>query len=115
MSDKPKLARAPSGKRPQYFTDPATDRLLSVVMTLAAELSVVRERLDALERVLGESGTIARGAVDTFEPDDAAVAERNEARAAYISRIMRAVEMEIAEINAGSNARSFDDVYKTLL
>ena len=40
------------GARPKYFEDPATDRLLSIVMALAGEVAVVKERLDSVERLL---------------------------------------------------------------
>ena len=38
--------RTAKGKKPGYFADPATDKLLQMVITLAGELSVVRDRLD---------------------------------------------------------------------
>ena len=37
------------GKRPSYFEDPATDRILSMLMALVGEVAVLRERLDALD------------------------------------------------------------------
>ena len=40
-----KLPRTAKGKKPVYF-DPVTDKLLSMIMTLMGELSVVRDRLD---------------------------------------------------------------------
>ena len=33
------------GARPKYFDDPAIDRLLSIVMALAGEVAVVKDRL----------------------------------------------------------------------
>ena len=36
------------GKRPEYFDDFAIDRLMSIVMALVAEVSVVRQRLDTI-------------------------------------------------------------------
>ena len=51
-----------------FFEDPAIDRLLAMVMTLAAELHVTRDRLATLEMLL-ESGTpVTPQALDTFAP-----------------------------------------------
>ncbi|MEO0996984.1 MAG: hypothetical protein AAFX58_05665 [Pseudomonadota bacterium] len=108
------LPRTARGERPQYFQDPATDRLLAIVMTLAGELSVTRARLDALERVLATGGTIDREAVANYAPDAAAAAARDADREAYVRRIMRAVEMELAELQDGKTT-DFDTVYESLL
>jgi hypothetical protein len=48
------------GKRPAYFQDPAIDRMLSITMALVGEVSVMRERLDTIERLLDDKGTISR-------------------------------------------------------
>jgi hypothetical protein len=87
-------ARA-KGRRPQYFDDPAVDRLLSLAMALAGEVSVLRERLDTVERLLERAGTIDRDAIETYAPDPAAARERGEASRAYIARIMRGFQQDV--------------------
>ena len=39
------------GKRPSYFEDPAIDRTLSIVMAIAGEVAVLRERMDTIEQI----------------------------------------------------------------
>ena len=78
-------ARA-KGRRPEYFEDPATDRLLSMVLALAAEVSALRERLDTVERLLERNGAIDRSAIETYVPDRAAGEERGLATKAFIAR-----------------------------
>ena len=56
MSDT-KLHRVAKGKRPLYFHDPATDKLMAIVVSLVGELAVTRDRLDALERLLESYGS----------------------------------------------------------
>lgn len=90
-------ARA-KGRRPAFFDDPATDRLLSLAMALAAELSVVRERLDTVERLLAARGGIDRAEIDGFAPDAAAAAERGEATRAYVARVMRGFAQDVEAI-----------------
>jgi hypothetical protein len=108
-SAKPRLARIAKGKRPQYFSDPATDKLLSMTMTLMEELSVTRERLDSLERLLSSKTVIARSELESWTPDAEAGQERAAARAAYVERMMRAMHAELDEITRrGSPSTDID-------
>ncbi len=86
------------GKRPAYFDDPATDRLLSITMALAAELSVTRERLDTLERLLDAKGVVARDEIESYRPDREAGYERGVATREYIARILRGVQQDMEAI-----------------
>lgn len=81
--------RRAKGKRPEYFDDPAVDRLYSMVLAMAAEISALRERQDTVERLLDANGTLRREDIETYEPDRAAGEERALATRAYVSRIMR--------------------------
>ena len=83
------------GKRPAYFEDPAIDRTLSIVMAIAGELSVLRERLDTVERLLDAKGTISRADIETYVPDRAAGAERGMLTKEYIARILRGVQQDM--------------------
>lgn len=47
-----------------FFDDPAVDRLLGVVMALATEVYVLRDRQRALERLLDDKGAISRADLD---------------------------------------------------
>jgi len=88
-------ARRAKGKRPQYFDDPALDRLYSVVLALAAEVSVLRERLDTHERILEAQGILRREDIENYRPDREAGRERALATRAYVARIMRGFQQEM--------------------
>ena len=92
--------RRAKGKRPEFFEDPALDRLYSVVFAMAAEVSALRERQDTVERLLDEKGTISRADIDAYEPDRAAADERGLATRAYVSRIMRGFQQEVEAMEA---------------
>ncbi|QGN54426.1 hypothetical protein [Novosphingobium sp. Gsoil 351] len=83
------------GRRPEYFDDPAVDRLVSMVLALVGEVSVLRERLDTVERLLDAKGTIAREDIERYAPDRAAGEERGLATKAYIARVMRGLQQEL--------------------
>lgn len=86
------------GKRPQYFDDPAIDRVLSIVMAVAGELAVTRERLDTIERLLDAKGTISRADIEAFRPDRDTGYERGVATREYIARILRGVQQDMEAI-----------------
>lgn len=83
------------GKRPAYFDAPEQDRTLSIVLALAAEVSVLRERLDTVERLLDARGNLSRADIEAYMPDTVAAQERGIATKAYIARIMRGVTQEM--------------------
>lgn len=88
------------GKRPEYFDEPALDRLYSVVFAMAAEVSALRERQDTVERLLDAKGTISREDIEAYVPDRQAGEERGLATRAYISRIMRGFQQEVEAMEA---------------
>ena len=83
------------GRRPDYFDDPAIDRLLSMVLSLVGEVSAVRDRLDTVERLLDAKGTISREDIERYAPDRDSGEERGLATKAYIARIMRGFQQEL--------------------
>ena len=56
---------------PTYFADPAIDRVMGVVLAMATELYVTRDRLRALEQLLASSGHLDRAQLDAAPADDA--------------------------------------------
>jgi hypothetical protein len=83
------------GKRPHYFEDPAIDRTLSILMALVGEVSVLRERLDTVERLLDAKGSISRADIETYEPDRTAGHERGMLTREFIARVMRGVQQDM--------------------
>ena len=92
-------ARA-KGERPEFFDDPALDRLYSVVLALVAEVSVLRERQDTVERMLEAQGVLRREDIEGYEPDRGAGEERGEATRAYVARVMRGFQQAMEAIEA---------------
>lgn len=105
-----RLPRVAKGRKPQYFADPAVDKLLSITLTLAGELAVTRDRLDAVERLLGQRRILTPEDVDSFEPSVAVAKQRDARRAAYLDRILRVVQTELEEMTGADMPKSNDDV-----
>jgi len=87
--------RRAKGKRPSFLDDPAVERVLSIAMAVAAELSVARERMDTLERLLVSKGIFKPDEVESYMPDAEAQAQRNQWGREYISRVLRMLEQDV--------------------
>ena len=110
-----KIPRIAKGRKPQYFTDPATDKLLWMVLSLAGELSVTRERLDALERLLESQTLLDRQTLDEFHPDDdQSRVEREQLRQNLVDRLLSVVRAELQETADDSLPRSREEIIKAL-
>lgn len=82
------------GKRPFFFEDKDVERLSTIVMALAQEVSVMRERLDTVERLLDRNGVVQRGDIERFEPTKSEADERGAWTQEYITRILRILQQE---------------------
>lgn len=116
MTDDPhtQIPRSAKGKRPQYFHDPASDKLHFMIMALVEELSVTRDRLDAVERILDRKGVTSPAEIDGFEATDTDQQERSARRKAYVEKIMKCFSDEAAQVSRADPALDFDDVVKTI-
>ena len=56
-------------KEQTFFEDEAVDSAVGMIMTLAAELYITRDRCTKLERILADKGIIDPAEIETYEPD----------------------------------------------
>ena len=95
MAENPKLKRKAKGERPYFFDDPAIDKLLAMLMGLAGEVSVLRDRLDTIERLAEQNKLFTRAEIENYQPDEDALKERAERRAVFLSEVTRIIEAEL--------------------
>jgi hypothetical protein len=95
----------PRGARPVYLGDADGERLLSMTLALAAELSVLAEELDTLREVVVRARLLDRDALEQFLPDEATATRRAERRRALIRRMLRIV-LEDLDGPAGATRRA---------
>lgn len=105
-----RISRTAKGERPQNFSDPAIDKVLGIALSLASELSVVRDRLDALERLIEKQGLLPRSAVDGFEPTAEEKAERARWRTEYLDRVLQVAHRDLDELQTGRTARPLEEI-----
>ena len=86
----PGTSRAAIRGRPEqtFFEDPALDRAFGVVMALATEVYVLRDRMAALEDRLVDKGILDAGTLDA-EPSEEERARRGADRDAFVAHLMQ--------------------------
>lgn len=103
----------PKGKRPFFLEHRDSERLLTVVMALAQEVSVMRERMDTIERLLEKKKTISRNDIESFAPTKAQAAERGAWTQEFLVRILRSQQQE-RESLAAADDQSSEDIAEEL-
>lgn len=105
-------ARVPKGERPTFFPDPAVDQLWWVMLAMLGEMSVLRDRLDAHERLAARHGLYTPADVDAFEPTAEEAKLRADEREAMLERALRSITIEVEaarRAGAGGQARVQED------
>ena len=79
----------PDGDEPEqtYFADPAVDRLMGVVMNLATEVFVLRERCAAQEAQLAGQGVLNTEQLSA-EPTAEQIAQRTTEQQAFVRHLL---------------------------
>ncbi|MEM6682995.1 MAG: hypothetical protein AAF607_12230 [Pseudomonadota bacterium] len=98
MTDKIELQKKARGQRPEYFNDPAIDKVLSITMALAGEMAVMRDRLDTIERLMEAGTPVTRSAINTYQPDADVRSQRDAWRETFLDVVLRRIHQEREEL-----------------
>jgi hypothetical protein len=88
MSDdltKPNTRKLP---RPEQIEHLSNDKLVAVILRLAMEISVVRDRLATCESLLQAHGIFDADAVETYQTTPEETAQRTAARMSLIEKVI---------------------------
>jgi hypothetical protein len=86
------MKKKAKGKRPVYLQNPEQDQLLAIALALAGEVSVLRERLDTMERIAETKGLLTTAEIEAYQPSQQVEQEREQWRAEYIARVLRVLQ-----------------------
>jgi len=78
----------PPAPEQTFFDHPAHDRMLAMLMALAAEVWVLNDRLRVMESLLAEQGTLARERLDRYVPDPETERALAAEREAFVKSLM---------------------------
>ena len=107
-ADRPQPIKHAKGKRPEFYGADGTDQLMSMVMVLASEINVLRDRVDAGERVAKQHGIDLAAGIDTLVLDEAALQEREAWRQGFFERLFYLARKEANEEAAKETKESYE-------
>jgi hypothetical protein len=103
------------GKRPYFLEDKAVERVLNITMAVATEVAVLHERLDTIERLLGNKNILQTADIEEFIPNSEQAEERQRWHASYIARVLRIVQQELEALQQDpENNRSMEEIAEEL-
>jgi hypothetical protein len=106
-----RLPRGAKGETPQYFEDGDVGRVLSMVVALAGEMAVMRDRLDTVERLLDSGQPVTREAIERYAPTEPVRTERDAWRQEFLSIVFRVLHEESDRL-ARAPAPKYEDAVR---
>lgn len=108
-----RLKRKARGERPYFFDDPSVDKVVAMVMGLAGEVAVLRDRQDTLERVLEAKGLVKRREIEDYKPNAQVAGARADWREGFLGEILRIIEIELEAARTG-DTEPYDKAIKAV-
>ncbi|MGD9603513.1 MAG: hypothetical protein AB7O21_14265 [Gammaproteobacteria bacterium] len=99
-----RLKRKARGERPYFFDDPSVDKAVAMIMGLAGEVAVLRDRQDTVERLLDARGVLRQHEIEAYVPPAEVAAERAAWRERFLGEVLRIIEIELEAERTGDQA-----------
>jgi len=77
---------------PGYFDDPEKDRMMAIILSLAEEVCVLRDRLDTCARLAANGDAATEAKIDSFDMSDALLEERLAAHTAFFAATLERLD-----------------------
>lgn len=106
--ERPHVTRDARGKRPEFFAAEGMDHAMSMIMVLANEMSVLRDRLDAAERVAKQNGMDLAAGIDALELDEDALNQREQQRQDFLGRLFYLMRKEANEAAEAETTEKYE-------
>jgi len=110
VGKKIELRKQAKGARPQFFADPASDKLLAITMALAGEVAVLKTRSDTLERLMEEKGVLSRDEINKFNPSKEVLSERDAWNEEYLGRVLRIMTIDDSEMDTNDTSPRWQEL-----
>lgn len=104
------MQRSARGKRPSFYEAPALDQMMSMIMVLASEVSVLADQIDGMQRVAALNGLDLKGGLETLDLDQSALEEREARRQAMLGRLFYLMRKEADEATASETSEGYAKV-----
>ncbi|MEL7188488.1 MAG: hypothetical protein AAGK17_02960 [Pseudomonadota bacterium] len=104
-----RMPKFSKGKRPKFYTQEGMDEAMSMILVLAREFSIMRDRLDTIEKIAEDKGIILGDEIEQYTPDEATAAKRRERRASLLESLYYlSLKQAEEEASGDDSARYFE-------
>ena len=111
MKNPTHFQRTVRGHRPQLFDQAPHDELMTMILAVAQETAVLRERLDTAERVMAKHGIKLGDEIEAFEADETVLTHREAWRQDFYSRLF----FYSSQVRSELENQHTEDSYKSVL
>ena len=108
------MIRESRGKRPQFYDDPQMDQVMSMLMVLASEVSVLADHIDGIERVAAAQGLDLKAGLAELELTEEALTEREQRRQAFLGKLFYLLRKEAAEVAAADDQARYEETIRDI-
>jgi hypothetical protein len=101
-TDPPPLPLEAAGRRPAFFSPDGVDQILTMVLELATELWVLRERVFVIEAVAADHGLPLKAGVEAYNLSAEQRAELARMRSAMMDQLFRTLNQDHRPVGAAT-------------
>jgi hypothetical protein len=114
-----KVKRDAKGKRPQFYKDPAVavegvDHAMSMILVLAQEFLVMRDRMDTIERICAGKNIVLEDEIEAYHPDQTVLEVREARRQELYTRLYYLARKDASEMASADTEeryqKALDDI-----
>ena len=98
------------GTRPTFLQTEQLDDIVSMLMALAQEVAVLRERCDTSERLLESKGVLSPAEIEAYRAPHAVEESREQWRQDYLDRVLYALRARAEQQAAGETLEKYEQV-----
>lgn len=108
------MIRESRGKRPQFYDNPQMDQVMSMIMVLASEVSVLADHIDGIERVAAQQGLDLKAGLEALTLDEEALNEREERRQAMLRKLFYLLRKEASEVAEADDQSRYEETIREI-
>jgi hypothetical protein len=105
--ERPHVVKDAKGKRPQFYDTAGMDQVMSMLLVLANEVSVLHDRIDSMERVSKAHGLDMAAEIEALTLDQPALEAREAWRQNFLERLYYLLRKEAKETAENDSAEKY--------
>jgi hypothetical protein len=113
-TERPRAERHARGKRPHFYDVQGLDEAMSMILVLVQEVAVLRDRIDAGERVMKKHGIDLAAEIESLPLDQEALEAREQRRGDLLDRVFYVTKKQAEELKQQDTAERYHAVIEDI-